>query len=49
MLHDGVGLSVAEVASELDAPVGTVNAWLSRGRARVAEELTKKEPEARSR
>jgi RNA polymerase sigma-70 factor (ECF subfamily) len=49
VLHDGVGLSVVEVASELDAPVGTVKAWLSRGRARVAEELTKKEPEARSR
>ena len=47
VLHDGVGLSVAEVASELDAPVGTVKAWLSRGRARVAQELTTKEPETR--
>ena len=45
VLHDGVGLSIAEVASELDAPVGTVKAWLSRGRARLAQELTTKEPE----
>jgi len=47
VLHDGVGLSVAEVASELHAPVGTVKAWLSRGRARVAQELTTIEPETR--
>jgi RNA polymerase sigma-70 factor (ECF subfamily) len=47
VLHDGVGLSVAEVASELHAPVGTVKAWLSRGRARMAQELTTKEPETR--
>jgi RNA polymerase sigma-70 factor, ECF subfamily len=47
VLHDGVGLSVAEVASELHAPVGTVKAWLSRGRARVAQELTTIERETR--
>jgi len=46
VLHDGVGLSVAEVACELHAPAGTVKAWLGRGRAR-AQELTTKEPETR--
>jgi RNA polymerase sigma-70 factor (sigma-E family) len=33
------GLSVAEIASELSAPPGTVKSWLSRGRARLAKEL----------
>lgn len=49
VLHDGFGLSVAEVALELDAPIGTVKSWLIRGRARLAEELTKREPETRPR
>ena len=33
VLHDGLGLSVAEVAGELGVPEGTVRSWLSRGRA----------------
>jgi RNA polymerase sigma-70 factor (ECF subfamily) len=33
VLHDGIGLSVAEVAEELGVPEGTVRSWLSRARA----------------
>jgi RNA polymerase sigma-70 factor (ECF subfamily) len=33
VLHDGLGVPVAEVASELGVPEGTVRSWLSRGRA----------------
>ncbi len=33
VLHDGIGLSVAEVADEMGVPEGTVRSWLSRGRA----------------
>jgi RNA polymerase sigma-70 factor (ECF subfamily) len=33
VLHDGFGLSVAEVADEMGVPEGTVRSWLSRGRA----------------
>jgi RNA polymerase sigma-70 factor (ECF subfamily) len=39
VLHDVVGLSVVEVAAELNAPTGTVRSWLSRGRAALAEDL----------
>lgn len=39
VLRDFVGLSLAEVASELSAPEGTVKSWLSRGRAAVASQL----------
>jgi RNA polymerase sigma-70 factor, ECF subfamily len=41
VLHHVVGLSVTDVAVELDAPEGTVKSWLSRGRARLASELRK--------
>ena len=37
--HDMVDLPVAEVAQELGVPVGTVKAWLSRGRAALALHL----------
>ena len=40
VLHDGLGLSVAEVASELGVPEGTVRSWLSRGRAVLAPILS---------
>ncbi len=48
VLHDGVGMSVSEVAAEMKAPEGTVKSWLSRGRASAAKamdstELTAKE------
>jgi RNA polymerase sigma-70 factor, ECF subfamily len=36
VLHDGIGLSVAEVAIELGVPEGTVRSWLSRSRAMLA-------------
>lgn len=39
VLHDVAGLSVADVASELDAPEGTVRSWLSRGRTALAKDL----------
>jgi RNA polymerase sigma-70 factor, ECF subfamily len=40
ILHDGAGLSVQEVASEMKVPEGTVKSWLSRGRASAARNLT---------
>jgi RNA polymerase sigma-70 factor (ECF subfamily) len=39
VLHDVVGLSVAEVAADLGAPEGTVRSWLSRGRALIAVDI----------
>jgi RNA polymerase sigma-70 factor (ECF subfamily) len=43
VLHHLVGLSVEEVAQEIGAPVGTVKARLSRGRAALAQ-LLREEP-----
>ena len=39
ILHDVIGLSVAEVAGEMDAPEGSIRGWLSRGRQSLANEL----------
>jgi RNA polymerase sigma-70 factor (ECF subfamily) len=39
LLHDGAGLSVKEVATEMGAPEGTVKSWLSRGRSAAAAVL----------
>jgi RNA polymerase sigma-70 factor (sigma-E family) len=39
VLHHVVGLPVEAVANELDAPVGTVKSWLSRGRTHLAHAL----------
>lgn len=39
LLHDGLDMSVSEVASELEVPEGTVKSWLSRSRKVVAERL----------
>jgi RNA polymerase sigma-70 factor (ECF subfamily) len=39
LLHHVVGLSVAEVASEMSAKPGTVKSWLSRGRAELERQL----------
>lgn len=39
VLHDGAGLSVAEVALAMKVPEGTVKSWLSRGRAAAAKSM----------
>lgn len=39
ILHDVEGLSVAEVATEMSVPEGTVRSWLSRGRNALAKDL----------
>lgn len=39
LLHHVIGLSVAEVASEMSAKPGTVKSWLSRGRAELERQL----------
>jgi RNA polymerase sigma-70 factor (ECF subfamily) len=39
LLHDVVGLSVAEVAAEMQAPEGSIRGWLSRGRRTLATAL----------
>jgi RNA polymerase sigma-70 factor (ECF subfamily) len=46
LLHDGLGMTVAEVAKDLKAPEGTVKSWLSRSRRVVASrlELLDREP-----
>ena len=40
VLHHLAGLPVAEVASQLGVPEGTVKSWLSRGRRRVVSALS---------
>jgi RNA polymerase sigma-70 factor (ECF subfamily) len=39
LLHDGLDMTVGEVALELGVPEGTVKSWLSRSRKVVAERL----------
>jgi RNA polymerase sigma-70 factor (ECF subfamily) len=39
VLHDAMGVPVADVALELDVPEGTVRSWLTRGRRLLAIEL----------
>lgn len=39
VLHHLVDLPVEEVAHQMDAPEGTVKAWLSRGRRALADQL----------
>jgi RNA polymerase sigma-70 factor (ECF subfamily) len=39
VLHDVVGLSVVEIAADLNAPEGTIRSWLSRGRIALAGDL----------
>jgi RNA polymerase sigma-70 factor, ECF subfamily len=39
VLHDAVGVPIAEIAKELDVAEGTVRSWLTRGRRRLALEL----------
>ncbi len=44
VLHDGAGLSVAEVALAMKVPEGTVKSWLSRGRAAAAKSMNSTDP-----
>jgi RNA polymerase sigma-70 factor (ECF subfamily) len=39
LLHDGLGMTVAETAGEIGVPEGTVKSWLSRSRKIVAAHL----------
>jgi RNA polymerase sigma-70 factor (ECF subfamily) len=39
ILHDVVGLSVAETATEIGAPEGSVRGWLSKGRRSLGTAL----------
>jgi RNA polymerase sigma-70 factor (ECF subfamily) len=39
LLHDVVGLSVTEVAAEMQVPEGSIRGWLSRGRRTLATDL----------
>jgi RNA polymerase sigma factor (sigma-70 family) len=43
LLHDGLGMTVAETARELGANDGTVKSWLSRSRKVVAAQLDRSE------
>jgi RNA polymerase sigma-70 factor, ECF subfamily len=46
VLHHGVGLPVDQIARQLRVPVGSVKAWLARGRAAMARWLADtQEPE----
>jgi RNA polymerase sigma-70 factor (ECF subfamily) len=45
LLHDALGMTVPEVAQELDAPEGTVKSWISRSRKVVATRLARLDPE----
>jgi RNA polymerase sigma-70 factor (ECF subfamily) len=40
VLHDGAGVSISEVAQQMQAPEGTVKSWISRGRASAAKLLS---------
>ena len=39
VLHDGAGVSVKELATDMGVPEGTIKSWLSRGRSAAAERL----------
>jgi RNA polymerase sigma-70 factor (ECF subfamily) len=39
VLHDAAGVTVPEIARELNVPEGTIRSWLSRGRASLASQL----------
>lgn len=45
VLQSVVGLSVADIAREMEAREGTVKSWLSRGRARLARALDSNQDE----
>jgi RNA polymerase sigma-70 factor, ECF subfamily len=39
VLHDAAGVSVREIARQLEVPEGTIRSWLTRGRATLAAQL----------
>ena len=39
VLHDAAGVTVPEIARQLDVPEGTIRSWLTRGRAALAARL----------
>jgi RNA polymerase sigma-70 factor (ECF subfamily) len=39
VLHDAAGVTVPEIAGQLDVPEGTVRSWLTRGRTSLAAQL----------
>jgi len=43
LLHDGLGMSIAETAGDLGVPEGTVTSWLTRSRRIVAAKLDQPE------
>jgi len=49
LMHDGMDMSVSEVATELKVPVGTVKSWLSRSRKLVAARLEQMDPDSKGR
>jgi RNA polymerase sigma factor (sigma-70 family) len=44
LLHDGLGMSIAETAADLGVPEGTVTSWLTRSRKIVAAKLEQPDP-----
>jgi RNA polymerase sigma-70 factor (ECF subfamily) len=44
LLHDGLGMTIAETAGDLGVPEGTVTSWLTRSRKIVASRLEQPEP-----
>ncbi len=45
LLHDGLGMTVREVALELGVPDGTIKSWLSRSRKVLAERMGQLDPD----
>jgi RNA polymerase sigma-70 factor (ECF subfamily) len=46
LLHDGMGMSIADTAGDLGVPEGTVTSWLTRSRRIVAARLEQPDPHA---
>lgn len=44
LLHDGLGMTIAETARDLGVPEGTVTSWLTRSRKIVAAKLDQPDP-----
>ena len=44
LLHDGLGMTIAETARDLGVPEGTITSWLTRSRKIVAAKLEQLDP-----